>query len=234
MNTTKHDILFLHGALGIAEDLNPLMLLLKEQGHNCLPFQFPGHGKEAIEPKEFRIDLFANDLDNFIIQKKLKNLVIFGHSMGGYVALYHKAHFENSTTQKIFTYGTKFNWSENSVTKELPMLNPDSILERFPQFAQMLESKHGQRWKQLMRSTAHMMQNLERLDGLTKEDMRDIEIPIYLTIGDQDRMVTTEETQLTGSWLQHSFYKTISNSKHELDKANLKELAALISENLDP
>jgi esterase/lipase len=226
-------ILFLHDALGTSEDLKPLMDMMKEKGFETYTFNFSGHGKIAAEPSEFRIDLFARDLDQFIIAHDIIDPVVFGHSMGGYVALYHKANFEDSPIRMIYTYGTKFNWSPNAVTRELPMMNPEHVQEKFSQHAANLQNKHGERWKQLLRSTAHMMQNLERLDGLTKEDMSEIDIPVILILGDQDRMVSSEETQLTGSWLHHSQMKTISHSKHELERSNLKEIADIIEKNLE-
>lgn len=232
MDKSKPTLLFLHGALGTAQDMEPLMTLLREKGHTTLAFNFSGHGLGAADPAEFRIDLFARDLEKFIKQHDLKNPIVFGFSMGGYVALYHKANYEDSPISRIFTYGTKFNWSEKAVSKELPMMNPEHLLEKFPNFAEALQTKHGERWKQLLRSTAHMMQNLERLDGLTREDMSEIDIPVILILGDQDRMVTSEETSLTSSWLHHSQTKTISHSKHELERSNLREIADLIEENL--
>lgn len=233
MLKSKPTILFLHGALGTSQDLSDLMNIFKERGFETHSFNFSGHGPGATEPPEFRIDYFAQDLERFISQHDFKNLVVFGYSMGGYVALYHKANFEDSPIKMIFTYGTKFNWSEKAVSKEIIMMNPDHIIEKFPQYAETLATKHGERWKQLMRSTAHMMQHLERLDGLTREDMADIEIPVFLILGDQDRMVTSEETHLTSSWLHHSQVKTISHSKHELERSNLKEIANIVEENLE-
>lgn len=233
MNKSKPTILFLHSALGTAQDMEPLMAIFRDQGFEALSFNFSGHGLNASIPNEFRIDLFARDLDTFIQKHKLSNPVIVGHSMGGYVALYHKANFENSPIKRIFTYGTKFNWSEQAVKKELTMLDPDHIQEKFPQFAEVLKTKHGESWRHLLFSTAHMIQNLERLDGLTREDMDEVDIPVFLIRGDQDRMVTSEETQLTRTWLLRSEVKTVAHSKHELERSNLKEIAEIVISNLD-
>lgn len=233
MTKQKHNLIFLHGALGVATDLEPLMENFKDSDYNIYSFNFSGHGKDAQTPKEFRIDVFAHDLENFIVKNQIQKPIIIGYSMGGYVGLYHKANFEDSPIEMIFTYGTKFNWSESAVKKELPLLDPEHIETKYPQFAESLRNKHGDRWKLVCLSTAHMMQNLERLDGLTKEDMNTIDIPVCLILGDLDRMVTTEETHLTSSWLHHSQVKTISHSKHELERANLKEVAKNIIANLE-
>lgn len=233
MDKTKTTILFLHGALGTSQDMEPLMAIFRERGFETLAFNFSGHGLNASLPAEFRIDLFARDLDSFIRKHHLVNPIIVGYSMGGYVALYHKANFEDSPVSRIFTYGTKFNWSEQAVKKELTMLDPDHIQEKYPQFAETLKSKHGETWKHLLYSTAHMVQHLERLDGLTREDMDEVDIPVTLIRGDQDRMVTSEETQLTSTWLMRGQVKTISHSKHELERSNLKEIADVVISHLD-
>lgn len=201
---------------------------LKERGYSPITFDFSGHGHQSAWPSEFRIDLFARDLEKFIVTHSLANVPVFGYSMGGYVALYHMANFENSPFSHVLTYGTKFNWSPQAVTKELPLLDPDHLKEKYPHFADALFEKHGERWKQLLRSSAHLMQNLERLDGLTKEDLHEIEVPVTLILGDQDRMVTTEETNFTASHLHHVQVKTLAHSKHELERSNLKELAKII------
>ena len=229
----KHSIIFLHGTLGSSEDLQPLMEYFSDKDFETFSFDFSGHGLKGQDTKEFRIDLFAKDLDDFIRQKNLTSPIIVGYSLGGYVALYHKANYEDSPIKIIFTYGTRFNWAEKSVQKEIPSLNPQNIVEKYPQTAEMLKKKHGERWPHLLRSTAHMMQHLERLDGLTKEDMSEITIPVILMIGDQDRVITSEETNLTKSWLRNGIVKTISHSKHELERSNLKEISTTILENMD-
>lgn len=233
MSAERHTILFLHSALGVASDMQPLMTVMAEKGFKTSSFNFAGHGVGSIFPEEFRIETFAKELEKHIHDQNLKNVIIFGHSMGGYVALFHKAHFENSPISMIFTYGTKFNWTEQSVVRELPMLNPEYLQEKFPSFAEILKKKHGEdRWKHLLRTTAHMMQNLERIDGLTREDLSEVEIPVILMLGDQDRMVSTEETGLTKSWLSHGEIRTIAHSKHEIEKANLKEIAGVMLDHI--
>ena len=57
-----------------------------------------------------------------------------------------------------------------------------------------------------------------------------MEIPVILMLGDQDRMVSTEETQLTKSWLSHGEVRTIAHSRHEMEKANLKEIVQCLQE----
>ena len=226
----KPTILFLPDILGTSQELNPLMDIIKEKGFETLTFNFAGHGKVGSMPNEFRIDFFARELEQFC--KNHQNLIVFGHGLGGYIALYHKANFEDSPLRYIFTYGTKFNWSEEAVLKEIPLLDPDYLRERSPLVIQNLMEKHGDNWKQLLKSTAHMFQNLERLDGLSKEDLNDIDIPVTLILGDQDHSVSNEEMQLTKGHIPHSKVRFIGHSQHDLDKTNLNELSKVLLEEL--
>lgn len=229
----KKSIIFLHAALGTSDDLTEMINLCDSQGFQSFTFTFSGHGKNTPDPKEFRIDYFARELDQFITSNTISAPAVFGHSLGGYVALYHKAHFENSPISSIFTYGTKFNWSQTVVSKELPMLVPEFLEGKYPEYAQSLKEKHGPRWKQLLLSTAHMMQNLEKLDGLTKEDLSDIDIPVILIRGEQDRMVKSEETEVTATWMGRALVKTIAHSKHDLSQSNLSEITKVIVEHIE-
>jgi pimeloyl-ACP methyl ester carboxylesterase len=233
MDKKNKTILLLHGALGTSRDLSVLMQHLEDKGYKTLTFDFSGHGQTSKWPDEFRIDLFARELEKYTKDHKLQDIIVFGYSMGGYVGLYHAANFPDSPIKQIVTYGTKFNWSENAVSREIIMLDPDHLQEKFPSFAESLMNKHGDRWKSLLRSTAHMMQNLEKLDGLTREDLSEVNIPVTFILGDQDRIVGSEETHLTASWLHHGNVKTLTHSKHELERSNLKELSDIISEAID-
>jgi len=230
---TKKQIILLHAALGVSEDLNNLNSLLIAHGFETHRFSFSGHGTNTADPAEFRIDFFARELDCYIKKNNLVSPAVFGHSLGGYVALYHKAHFEDSPLTSIFTYGTKFNWSESVVSKELPMLVPEFLESKYSDYAQSLKEKHGPKWKQLLLSTAHMMQHLEKLDGLTKVDLEDLSIPVVLIRGEQDRMVKIEETELTASWIRHGLVKMVANSKHDLSQANLSEIVKIIGEHIE-
>ncbi len=226
-------IVFLHSALETSKELVPLMELFSCRGFDVQSFNFRGHGINSPMPTEFRIDCFARDLDDFLNGHSFEEVVVFGNGLGGYVALYHQANFESPKVKKIFTYGTKFNWSEKSVNKEIIMLSPDFILGKHPQVAADLKQRHGEGWRHLLLSTAHLIQNLERLDGLTKEDVSEISIPVILILGDQDRVVTKEETALMNSWLRRGETKVISHSKNELEKSNIKEITETVLRLLD-
>lgn len=231
MSAEKTTILFLHGALGTSEDLFPLMDFFEKKGYRALSMNFSGHSKATRAALEFRIENFAQDLEDYIKKHQLRDPIVFGYSMGGYVALYHAAHFEDSSIRQIITYGTKFDWSEETLKNEIPKLDPTTLQSKSPEFVQSLAAKHGpDRWKTLLLSTAHMMQNLQRLDGLKEADLKDIQTSVLLLRGDEDRMVSSEETSLTASLIPHAKILSIPNSRHEIQKANIEAIALAMEE----
>lgn len=227
----KTSIILLHAELGIKEDLNPLKELLEET-LDVHTLTFSGHGNMPAAD-EFRVEQFALELDQYIKDKKLKSPFIFGHGLGGYVALFYKSQFEKADVKKIYTYGTRFNWSENTIAKELPLLNPDLVQEKFPQLKALFKKKHGDKWRWVLQSMAHLIQNLSKLDELTAEDLSEINIPVTLMLGDQDRVVSSEETQMARGQLKLADIQIIAHSKHEIERANHKEISRLILNDLN-
>ena len=222
----KKNLILLHAELGIKEDLQPLKELLEEH-LSVHTFTFSGHGNIPSQD-EFRVEQFSNELSQFIEKNNIESPYVFGHGLGGYVALFNKANDEDSPIKKIFTYGTKFNWSPAVVAKELPLLDPEVVQEKFPHLAALFKKKHGDKWRWLLQSMAHLLQNLHKLDEITAEDLSDINVPVTLMLGDQDRVVSSEETQMAKKNLKLAEIQIIAHSKHELERANLKEISRII------
>src|SRR5690606_18853408 len=79
-------VLLLHGALGAKSQLNDLASTLDRQGWRTLTMNFSGHNREPYRD-DFGIEVFAEDVVQFLAREKIDSAHIFGYSMGGYVAL---------------------------------------------------------------------------------------------------------------------------------------------------
>lgn len=217
---TKMTFLLLHGALATESEMVSLKEKLIEKGHEAYSLTFSGHGKDS-KLSEFRIEKFAQDIEQFIDEKHLSHVHLFGYSMGGYAALYYLAHAENPKASSITTYGTKFDWSEASIKKEIPKLDPQMITEKVPAFKEKLKILHGDNWEKILSNTAHMMEHLEKLDGLTAIDLESISIPAVLMLGENDKMVTTAETETTANQLPKATMLKVPASPHDFAKVDL-------------
>lgn len=220
-------IILLHGAIGAKDQLEPLSLALEQQGFTTYPMSFSGHGRQPFNP-EFGIGAFANELHNFITEHQLLKPMIFGYSMGGYVALY-LALQQPDLIGHIVALGTKFQWSTQIAEKETAMLNPETIIAKVPKFAEALKERHGNGWETLLARTAEMMRELGSQNLLTPETVSGIENKVMLGLADKDNMVSLDETTAIYRQLKHGYMYMLPNTKHPVETVNVKLLAELIA-----
>jgi pimeloyl-ACP methyl ester carboxylesterase len=217
------NILLLHGAIGAKSQLINLANELKKDFDVHL-LDFSGHGSSETE-NEFSIELFSNDLLNYIKQFKDKKFHVFGYSMGGYVALYTELHYPG-TLLSVYTYGTKFKWDKEGAEKESKLLNPEKIEEKLPAFAADLANRHGkEKWKSVLNKTAKMMLDMGNNPPLKENDFNKIAIPVIISWGDADKIVSKEESVNVKNLLPNAFFKSYTNWQHPLEKLDFKQLA---------
>ncbi|WP_306643850.1 alpha/beta fold hydrolase [Sanyastnella coralliicola] len=217
-------ILLLHGALGSQRQLFKVKEALQEHSE-VYSLDFSGHGDNRTE-LSFAIDQFTSDVVHFLDENGLDQVNIFGYSMGGYVAL-NLAHHHEHRVNRIATYGTKFNWTPESAQKEVKMLNPEVIEQKVPKFAAHLESTHGAKWKGVMRSTAQMMIDLGEAPNLTSEVLSSINHRVLITVGDEDTMVSIEESKRAAASLSNSEFKILEGFQHPIERVNAGFLATM-------
>lgn len=215
-------LLLLHGALGAAATLQPLQDLL-QSSYTVHTLNFSGHGGEPL-PEAFRIELFADDVLQYLDQHNLQQVDVFGYSMGGYVALY-LALYHPTRIGRIFTLATKFAWSPETAAKEARMLQPEKIEEKVPQFAATLAARHApQDWKAVMHKTADMMQHLGEQPLLTADNLPQISIPVQVSVGDRDNMVSVEETAWAYRHLPNARLLVLPDTRHPLELVDSQRL----------
>jgi pimeloyl-ACP methyl ester carboxylesterase len=216
-------ILFLHGAIGSTKQFEILIPLLSNQ-YVIHTLNFSGHGGKSIPVESFSIELFANDVLKWMQENKIETINIFGYSMGGYVALYlAKQHPEK--VGKVFTLATKFNWNPQGAAKDAGMLNPEKIAEKVPSFAKALEEKHGENWKTVLMKTAEMMINLGNCPALPLTSLPEIQLPVLISVGDKDNMVSLEETIAAYRQLKNGQLLVLPQTQHPFEKINAEKIA---------
>jgi pimeloyl-ACP methyl ester carboxylesterase len=220
-------LLLLHGALGSAANFANLKELLSGR-FEIHTLNFEGHGRREVA-QTISIPGFAEEVLAYLNENSIDTISIFGYSMGGYVALYlAKQHPEK--IDKIFTLATKFDWTPQGAAKEAAMLNPIVINEKVPKYAASLELLHGSNWKELMRKTGDMLLGLGNDPALKDEDFKQISIPVLLSVGDRDAMVTIAETEKIHRLIPNSEFVVLRDTIHPIDRVNQEELAKRIKE----
>ncbi len=217
------NLIILHGALGAKTQFKEIAEQLKS--HFAVhSFDFDGHGTKSDASGEYSIERFAQNLQDFMQQNEIRQPLIFGYSMGGYVALKLES-LHPQSFEKLVTLGTKFDWTPESAEKESKMLNAEKIEEKVPAFAGYLKSLHGEdQWKKVLGETAHMMLNLGSKPALTNGDFAKISIPVQLLRGSKDVMVSEGETSTVQTQLSNADYLEIADWQHPINLIPSREL----------
>ncbi len=216
-------LLLLHGAIGSKDQLKPLADILK-LNYEVHTLNFAGHGGEQM-PNQFSIELFANNVLTYMEQNNISKINIFGYSMGGYVALYLAKYYPNKI-EKVFTLATKFLWNAEISQKEIKMLDASKIEEKIPAFAQLLEKRHQPNdWKVLLKKTSDMMISLGNKNSLTLLDLTDISATTKIALGDNDNMVTLDETKEVAQNLKNSELLILQDTLHPIEKVEIVNLS---------
>lgn len=223
----KIPILLLHGALGCKEQLLSLQEKLSSENEVFI-LDFEGHGKSKGKA-DFSIELFTQNVIDFLKERKISKVAVFGYSMGGYVAL-NLALKRPDLVEKIITLGTKFDWTPTFAEKEIKMLNPETIQKKVPAFAERLKQLHRpENWKDVVLKTAQMMQNLGENPTLRDVDFQRINTPTFICLGELDSMSTQVESKDVSNWLQNGQFHQIENLKHPIERAPLEKIATIIT-----
>ena len=220
-------LLLLHGALGSKTQLKPVEEKLKNS-FEVFTLNFSGHGGGKLPDKPFSIGMFAEDILRWLDKNNISRVNIFGYSMGGYAGLYF-AKRQPERVGKIFTLGTKFEWTEESARREVKMLDDAKIQEKAPKFAEELKTRHKpQDWKAVLAKTREMMTMLGAKNELTIEDTGVIENEVLIGIGDRDKMVTLEESITVYRALKNGRLLVMHDTHHPIDQVDAVRLAAEI------
>lgn len=223
------NILLLHGALGSKTQLDPLKTSLENGGYEVYALDFSGHHGEPFE-KAFGIETFTADVVRFLDKHQLKQIDIFGYSMGGYVALW-LAHQHPEYAGKIVTLGTKFDWSPESAAKEIKKVDPDKIQEKIPAFARILEHRHQPvDWRELLYRTAAMMLKLGDHPLLTEAVFQKIRHEVLVLLGDLDDMADLMYSKKVAQYMPNGKFASLEKTPHPIERVDVKFLHRILVE----
>lgn len=208
-------IIFLHGALGAATQFDTLLPYLSPH-YNCIVLDLPFHGinKDIVTPS---IETYADYVIHCIEQNNHQSVSLFGYSMGGYIALFI-AHRRPDLIEKVLTLATKFEWTHPSANKQLSMLKPTMLQEKISSYTSYLNTlHHAIEWNEVVNQ---IIEKLIAHPPIDHKLLSEIKIPCRLGVGDQDTMVTLQETMDAYKQLQLGSLYVLPSTPHPLEKVN--------------
>lgn len=218
-------LLLLHGALGTSAQFDAL----REHWPHALTLDFEGHGTRPAE-RPFRMEHFAANVAEFIALRALAPVDVFGYSMGGYVALC-LARTQPALIHRVFTLGTKFDWTPENATRETRLLDADKIAAKVPHFARQLEALHtGLGWREVLARTAEMMTHLGAHPTLSPADLAQIQHPVRISIGDHDTTAGVDASAAAYRALPNAELQVFPNTPHPLEKVEVRRVVEAVKE----
>jgi pimeloyl-ACP methyl ester carboxylesterase len=224
----KQHLLLLHGAIGSKEQLEKLAAILNDN-YIVHTLSFSAHGGSCITEEPFSIELFAEEVLEYLQEKNIRQTAVFGYSMGGYVAMYLAKNYPEKIN-KVITLATKFHWDEAIAAREIKMLDADVIQKKLPAFAEQLQLRHApQDWKMVLEKTKEMMVNLGKNMPLQLTDFAAVEAPCLLLLGDRDKMITMEETINAYKQFPNAQFGMLPGTPHPIEQVDVNTLSFFIT-----
>jgi proline-specific peptidase len=130
-------LLFLHGLGGSWKDWSANLPAFAAT-YQVMAIDFPGFGDSDKPETKYSIDWFTHIVETFIRERKLKQVNVVGHSMGGLVALDLAARLNSWVKTLIVTdvvgIGDKSEFISYAMTKKI--MGPETRWESFEKFLQ--------------------------------------------------------------------------------------------------
>jgi pimeloyl-ACP methyl ester carboxylesterase len=223
----RESMVLLHGALGSKAQFEPLAAALRPH-YDIYLLDFEGHGSRPTN-RAFRMNVFAENVIELLDGEEIRSARVFGHSMGGYVALtLARSHPQRVTA--VTTLGTKYRWDPTTAAKASAWLNPDGIRAKVPQFAETLAARHAAAggWENVLANTADLLRNLGDDPVLTDATLSRITQPVHVIVGDKDNTVGIEESSKAANAMANGSLTVMENTPHPIEQVDVAKLAVLL------
>ncbi|MFO0095753.1 MAG: alpha/beta fold hydrolase [Gemmatimonadaceae bacterium] len=212
--------LVVHGALGSTAQMHPIVEALSASGRFAAvqAVELPGHGRTPTSVG-FGMGPFTSALATAVRDVGFGRPVVFGYSMGGYVALLLEASAPGSLGG-IVTLGTMLHWTPEVAARAASRLDPAPMRAKVPAFAEALEARHrgAGGWEQVVADTAALLTTLGAAPPLTDDALRAIACPVHLLVGSKDDTVTLEETTRAASHIPHARASLLDGVPHPIER----------------
>jgi pimeloyl-ACP methyl ester carboxylesterase len=214
--------------------MQPVVDALRHQRRHAsvLNMELPGHGGTGLPPGvPFSMRAFAMALQECIHREGLNRPVVFGYSMGGYVALLLE-HLAPGTIGGVVTLGTMLHWTPDTARKAASRLDSTIIRTKVPAYAEVLAARHAQAggWELLLERTSSLLLELGDDPLLTRDTLCAVHCPVHLLVGGRDDTVSLEETTTAASYLPRARASLLPDMPHPIEKVDLSVVAREVSD----
>ncbi len=220
------NIVFIHGALGDATQMESFAHFFKT-AHQIHIINLKGHGVDSGNDAIFSMQQMVDDVAQVIQENMLKEVVIFGFSMGGYIGMCLAKQYPE-LVNALITIGTKYEWSYDIALAQSAFFDTNKIVTKQPAFATSLSNVHGDNWKKVVEKTGNMIHALGHAPLLHEADYKNILCPTMIMLGDRDRMVSTTETMQVYRQLPKGSLCILPKASHPFEQLDYALLSTIV------
>lgn len=188
----KPTLLLLPGLLGaISHQWQPFIKALSADFHLILP-DLRGHGRSTNKVDTLNPETMMFDISGLLDHLNTETVHIAGYSLGGYLGLM-LALKEPRRVTSLLMHATKFYWTQDAAAKMHQQLDPDTLAQKVPAYADQLVQDHGARqWRVLVRQAADLV-SIMVTNGVTEHMAGHTQCPVLVSVGDRDELVPVNE-----------------------------------------
>lgn len=203
INGNGEPLVLLPGLLGTIEIHWRRFIPALAKYYRVIAIDLRGHGRTSNpDPSgksvtgELHIDQLADDFNIFLDALGFEKVSVLGYSLGGAVGLLAGLK-RPGRIRALIMHSTKFFWNEASMSAMHTDLNPDTLMEKTPRYAQLLQREHAaiygdKYWRELLDTAVRFINTMPE-EGLTIGQATRANFPILVSIGDRDQMVPIDE-----------------------------------------
>lgn len=187
----ERTLLLLPGLLGSVRRQWTAFVPVLSRDYHVIVVDLRGHGRSENAEQSLDVEIMVQDIEGLLDHQELEKVDVAGYSLGGYLGLMLALRDPNRCSS-LLMHATKFYWTSRAVADMQRNLDPDAIAETAPAYANQLAQDHGSRWRPLVRQAADLVAVLSE-NGLTEGMARRAHLPVLVSVGDRDEMVSLPE-----------------------------------------
>lgn len=224
-STHSKTIVFLHGFCENNEVFNLQIEALQEH-FNLLCIDLPGFGSSSVI-KDITIPKMAEKVKELLDDLKIKNCILLGHSMGGYVTLAFVKNYAQMLKGFGLIHSTAAKDSFDRLTKRKQLINfiqkngvtpffktffPDLFFDKTlnqNNIETLIEKANSTKVNGIIEGIKAMMQREETFDVL-----ENTHLPVFFAIGKHDTIITEDDMLAQAALCQQAEICYLENSNH--------------------
>ncbi|MCR5788156.1 MAG: alpha/beta hydrolase [Bacilli bacterium] len=186
-NKSKNTLVFLHGWGQNVEMMKPIADPFNKTC-NILIVDLPGHGKSEEPKKVFSLYDFADMVHELVLQLKIKNPVLIGHSFGGKISMIYASKYD---VKKLILLSSPYKVEIKKQPLKVKLMKKLAKVPGFKGLANYFKKKMG---STDYRNASPMMRDIlvAHVNTDITEDVKKISVPTIIIWGTNDLTVSID------------------------------------------